>query len=347
MRAGASSVSTRDRALAAEAAPGAERVRGVQRRVRRPRRRAAATPPCAFQLFEAATGAFASSSTSVSAAAAERRVEPGDAAADDDQADDLLAHWRSAGFLLTVDNLGAESTMVSDPASENDAARAQPSSRSSCRCATGGSRCCSGSARSSRSPGAWSLPGGELARGETLEQSIRRHLAAKVDVRELAHLEQLETRSDPGRNPLRWELATAYLGLVPSDVDPALPGRHALAPGRRPARRSPSTTSRSCSPARDRLRGEALLHEHRLRARAATFTISELRDLYRAALGHDVSATNLQRVLCAGTCSSPTGDAAASRARRRPPGRALRLPRARARDHRPVRGAAAAYDLAA
>ena len=41
--------------------------------------------------------------------------------------------------------------------------------------------------------GAWSLPGGYLAPGETLEQSIRRHLAAKVDVRELAHLEQLGT----------------------------------------------------------------------------------------------------------------------------------------------------------
>src|SRR5262249_29206729 len=71
--------------------------------------------------------------------------------------------------------------------------------------------------------GAWSLPGGELARGETLEDSIRRHLASKVDVRELSHLEQLETRSDPGRNPVRWELATAFLGLVPSDADPELP----------------------------------------------------------------------------------------------------------------------------
>jgi ADP-ribose pyrophosphatase YjhB (NUDIX family) len=69
----------------------------------------------------------------------------------------------------------------------------------------------------------WSLPGGTLAEGETLEGSIRRHLATKVDVQELSHLEQLETRSDPGRNPLRWELATAYLGLVPSDVDPELP----------------------------------------------------------------------------------------------------------------------------
>src|SRR5205823_9330889 len=54
--------------------------------------------------------------------------------------------------------------------------------------------------------GAWSLPGGYLDPAETLEESIRRHLAVKVDVRELAHLEQLETLSDPARNPLEWEL---------------------------------------------------------------------------------------------------------------------------------------------
>jgi ADP-ribose pyrophosphatase YjhB (NUDIX family) len=45
----------------------------------------------------------------------------------------------------------------------------------------------------------WALPGGYLDPGETLEQSIRRHLAVKVDVREVAHLEQLETLSDPRR----------------------------------------------------------------------------------------------------------------------------------------------------
>src|SRR5918998_1447567 len=71
--------------------------------------------------------------------------------------------------------------------------------------------------------GAWALPGGALEPGETLEASIRRHLAAKVDVRELSHLEQLETRSDPARHPVEWTLATAYLGLVPADLDPALP----------------------------------------------------------------------------------------------------------------------------
>src|SRR5438132_10832603 len=72
--------------------------------------------------------------------------------------------------------------------------------------------------------GTWSLPGGDLEPGETLERSIRRHLAAKVDVRELSHLEKLETRSDPQRVPGEWQLATAYLGLVPTDQDPAVPG---------------------------------------------------------------------------------------------------------------------------
>src|SRR4029079_5686257 len=71
--------------------------------------------------------------------------------------------------------------------------------------------------------GFWSLPGGYLERGETLEESIRRHLAEKVDVRELSHLERLLRRSEPDRHPSEWQLATAYLGLVPCDLDPAVP----------------------------------------------------------------------------------------------------------------------------
>src|SRR3954468_24470780 len=66
--------------------------------------------------------------------------------------------------------------------------------------------------------GRWALPGGLLER-ETLERSIRRHLAEKVDVRELSHLEQLETRADPGTGLV----TTAYLGLVRSGIDPTVP----------------------------------------------------------------------------------------------------------------------------
>jgi ADP-ribose pyrophosphatase YjhB (NUDIX family) len=162
--------------------------------------------------------------------------------------------------------------------------------------------------------GAWSLPGGELARGETLEQSIRRHLASKVDVRELSHLEQLETRSDPGRNPVRWELATAFLGLVPSDADPELPGDTAWHPVHD---RPPLAFDHEAILllARARLRGKLSYTNVGFALAPETFTISELRDLYRAALGHDVSATNLLRVLLRRKLLVPTGE-------RREPGRA-------------------------
>ena len=154
--------------------------------------------------------------------------------------------------------------------------------------------------------GAWSLPGGELAAGETLEQSIRRHLAAKVDVRELAHLEQLETRSDPGRNPLRWELATAFLGLVPADVDPVLPADTRW----HPVDALPGLAfdhGPIVLAGRERLRAKLSYTNVGFALAPASFTISELRDLYRAALGHDVSATNLQRVLVRRHLLVPTG----------------------------------------
>jgi ADP-ribose pyrophosphatase YjhB (NUDIX family) len=154
--------------------------------------------------------------------------------------------------------------------------------------------------------GLWSLPAGDLAEGETLEQSIRRHLAAKVDVRELAHLEQLETRSDPDRNPLRWELATAYLGLVPVDVDPALPADTRW----HPVDALPELAFDHAPivlAGRERLRAKLSYTNIGFALAPAEFTISELRDLYRAALAHDLSATNLQRVLLRRHLLVPSG----------------------------------------
>jgi ADP-ribose pyrophosphatase YjhB (NUDIX family) len=162
--------------------------------------------------------------------------------------------------------------------------------------------------------GSWSLPGGELAPGETLEQSIRRHLAAKVDVRELSHLEQLETRSEPARNPLRRELATAYLGLVPADVDPVLPADTRW----QPVDALPQLAFDHAPivlAGRERLRAKLSYTNIGFALAPERFSISELRGLYRAALGHDVSATNLQRVLLRRHLLLATGQ-------RREPGRA-------------------------
>ena len=144
--------------------------------------------------------------------------------------------------------------------------------------------------------GAWSLPGGYLEPDETLEESIRRHLAEKVDVREVSHLEQLETLSDPERNPRRWELATAYLGLVPSDLDPTVPNDTEWHPvGALPEMAFDHGAIALVG--RERLRAKLSYTNLGFALAPATFTISELRDLYRAALGHDVSPTNLKRVL--------------------------------------------------
>ena len=48
---------------------------------------------------------------------------------------------------------------------------------------------------------------------------------------------------------------------------------------------------------RDRLRGKLSYTTIGFALAPETFTLAELRDIYAAALGHDVSATNLKRVL--------------------------------------------------
>jgi ADP-ribose pyrophosphatase YjhB (NUDIX family) len=161
--------------------------------------------------------------------------------------------------------------------------------------------------------GAWALPGGLLGASETLEASIRRHLATKVDVRELAHLEQLETRSDPARHPERM-IATAYLGLMPTHHDPAVPADTAWHPVNDPPELAFDHGAIVLA-GRERLRAKLSYTNVSFALAPPRFTISELRTVYRAALGHDVSATNLQRVLLRRGVLEQTGES-------RPPGRA-------------------------
>lgn len=109
--------------------------------------------------------------------------------------------------------------------------------------------------------------------GESLEDA----LARAIDVDTLGHVEQLETRV------LRdGTLATAYLGLA-----------------RSPAGDAPASADERelVDAARARLRAKLSYTNVGFALAPDTFTISELRDVYVAALGYDVSATNLQRVL--------------------------------------------------
>ena len=155
--------------------------------------------------------------------------------------------------------------------------------------------------------GSWSLPGGYLDPAETLEESIRRHLAAKVDVREVAHVEQLATLSDPDRYPREWQLATAYLGLVPRDLDPALPEDTRWFPVAELPRMAFDHGDITLA-GRERLRGKLSYTNAGFALAPQEFTLSELREIYVAALAHPVSSTNLKRVLLRRGVLEPTGE---------------------------------------
>jgi 8-oxo-dGTP diphosphatase len=144
--------------------------------------------------------------------------------------------------------------------------------------------------------GRWSLPSGPLGATERLGTSAGRHLAAKVSLTDVAHLEQLETRSDPERDPRGRILATAYLALVASDAEPRIPADTAW----HPVGALPPTAFDHGSIAesgRERLRAKLSYTNIGFALAPESFTISGLRDIYAASLGHPVSATNLQRIL--------------------------------------------------
>jgi ADP-ribose pyrophosphatase YjhB (NUDIX family) len=144
--------------------------------------------------------------------------------------------------------------------------------------------------------GLWSLPGGPLAADERLGTSLGHHLATKVDVTAIAHLEQLETRSDPSRDPRERVLATAYLALVSAEAEPRIPADTAW----HPVQDLPLTAFDHGSivgSARERLRAKLSYTNIGFALAPETFTIARLRDIYAASLGHPVSATNLQRIL--------------------------------------------------
>ena len=142
----------------------------------------------------------------------------------------------------------------------------------------------------------WSLPGGQLRNDEDMITSVRRQLAEKVDLKELAHLEQLAVFSDPHRVPDTRVIASTFLGLVPSPASPELP------PDTRwhPVNSLPSMAfdhGQMVDNARTRLIAKLSYTNIGFALAPREFALSMLRDIYGAALGYQVDATNLQRVL--------------------------------------------------
>ncbi len=159
--------------------------------------------------------------------------------------------------------------------------------------------------------GAWSLPGGRLRHDEDMMTSVRRQLAEKVDLQEVAHLEQLAVFSEPDRVPATRTIASTFLGLVPSPAIPELP------PDTRwhPVTALPHMAfdhAPMVAYARTRLVAKMSYTNIGFALAPTEFTLSTLRDIYSATLGHQVDTTNLQRVLARRGVISPTGTVAQS-----------------------------------
>jgi 8-oxo-dGTP diphosphatase len=159
--------------------------------------------------------------------------------------------------------------------------------------------------------GAWSLPGGSLRHDEDMTSSVRRQLAEKVDLREIAHLEQLAVFSDPQRVPTTRTIASTFLGLVPSPATPELPSDTRWHPV---SALPPMAFDHKTMIANAHTRLVAKLSYTNIGFALAPreFVLSTLRDVYGAALGYQVDATNLQRVLVRRGVITPTGTTAKS-----------------------------------
>jgi ADP-ribose pyrophosphatase YjhB (NUDIX family) len=155
--------------------------------------------------------------------------------------------------------------------------------------------------------GRWSLPGGTLGPGEDLRESIQRQLAEKVDVRQLSHLEQLDSRGAPRRVPGERVVATTYLGLVAGLADPQLPPDTRWHPVDALPRLAFDHAS-IVEAGRSRLRSKLSYTNLGFALVPPRFTMSELARYYRAALGHDVDVSNLQRILARRDQIEPTGE---------------------------------------
>ena len=171
--------------------------------------------------------------------------------------------------------------------------------------------CCCGSVHWSRRPESGHCRAAGSRDDEDLTSSVRRQLAEKVDLRELAHLEQLAVFSDPDRVPghAHHRVDVPRPGALPRD--PELP------PDTRwhPVSDLPPMAfdhGPMVEHARTRLVAKLSYTNIGFALAPTEFALSTLRDIYSAALGHPVDATNLQRVLERRNVITRTGTTARS-----------------------------------
>lgn len=169
--------------------------------------------------------------------------------------------------------------------------------------------------------GAWALPGGFKQPDETLDEAAARELAEETAVTSAGHLAQLGAYGDPGRDPRTNVVTVAYLAVVP-DVGAIAAGSDAADAQLWPVDglRAGDVElafdhDRIVRDALDRVARDLELTGLAPGFLPATFTLTELQQVYEAVWDETLDTPNFRRSLTADPALvfvEPTGERAAS-----------------------------------
>ena len=145
--------------------------------------------------------------------------------------------------------------------------------------------------------GHWSLPGGFVRDGESLEAAARRELQEETGVRDV-YLEQLYTFGEPTRDPRGRIVTVAYYALLTTDVASPTAGTDAGDAQWVPARKHPPLAfdhQRILDYALERLANKLEYTTAGFKLLPKKFTLGQLQRVYETVLGRSIDKRNFRR----------------------------------------------------